>query len=127
VQQIERGGAAAEFDLIFGRWNLDREEAALELFRQPAGPGPSVNLFGWSSETTEQTIRDFYAEPSGPRREALMQGLHRHLHEQRPYLFLWDLKTRSIFRKDRISGFKAAPYYFYSRFERIAWKEPATP
>ena len=124
VQEVESGRAVERWDVILGRWNLDREEAALELFRAPTDQGPGVNLFGWTSEQTEQTLRDFYAEPSGPRREALMQALHRHLQAERPYLFLWSLQTRSIYRKDRISGFKASPFYFYSRFDRISWREP---
>ena len=116
---VEGGRAGSSFDLVLGRWNTDREEAALELFRAAS---PTVNLFGWSSERTEQLIRDFYAESRGPRREALMQALHRHLHTERPYLFLWSLETRSIVRKDRVSGFRAAPYYFYSWFERLEWR-----
>lgn len=127
VQQVEAGQAGERWDLVLGRWNLDREEAALELFRAPSSDQPGLNLFGWVSERTEQTLRDFYAEPSGPRREALMQGLHRHLQAERPYLFLWSLQTRSVYRKDRITGFKAAPFYFYSRFDRIRWKETSGP
>ncbi len=119
---VEAGNASERYDLILGRWNLDREEASLELFRR-SDRTPAVNLFGWSSDRTEELIAAFYAESRGPAREALMQQLHRHLHEQRPYLFLWSMKTSSVFRRDRITGFRAAPYYFFSWFDRIAWRK----
>ena len=123
---VEAGQASGNWDLVLGRWNLDREEAALELFRKPQGQGIQVNLFGWSHDEVEGIVKDFYAETSGPAREALMQKLHRLVSGERPYLFLWSLKTQSVYRRDRITGFRAAPYYFYSRFEGIAWKEAAS-
>ena len=124
---VEAGQSSGNWDLVLGRWNLDREEAALELFRKPQGQGGiQVNLFGWSHDEVEGIVKDFYAETSGPAREALMQKLHRLVSGERPYLFLWSLKTQSVYRRDRITGFRAAPYYFYSRFEGIAWKEAAS-
>jgi peptide/nickel transport system substrate-binding protein len=123
---VEAGQASGEYDLILGRWNLDREEAALELFRAASGKGVQVNLFAWSHDDVEGIVRDFYAETSGPAREALMQKLHRLVSTERPYLFLWSLKTQSVYRKDRVTGFRAAPYYFYSRFEGLAWKDAAS-
>jgi peptide/nickel transport system substrate-binding protein len=123
---VEAGQATGNWDLILGRWNLDREEAALELFRKPQGSGIQVNLFGWSHSEVDGIVRDFYAETSGPAREALMQKLHRLVSVERPYLFLWSLKTQSVYRRDRVTGFRASPYYFYSRFEGIAWKEAAS-
>jgi len=122
---VEAGKASGTWNLVLGRWNLDREEAALELFREPQGTGVQVNLFGWTHDRVEEIVREFYAETSGPVREARMQELHRLVAGERPYLFLWSLKTQSVYRRDRITGFRAAPYYFYSRFEGIAWKDAA--
>jgi len=120
---VEAGKAGGEYDVLLGRWNLDREEAALELFRKPSGDGPRVNLFGWADERVEQIIKDFYAETSGPQREALMQSLHTLLHDERPYLFLWSLRVQSVYRKDEVTGFRASPFYFFTRIDQIAWRE----
>ena len=120
---VEAGKARGEHDLILGRWNLDREEAALELFRKPSGDGPTVNLFGWGDDRVEQIIKDFYGETSGPEREALMQKLHRMLHDERPYLFLWSLRVQSIYRRDRVTGFGASPFYYFTRIDKIAWRQ----
>ena len=120
---VESGKAQGEHDLILGRWNLDREEAALELFRRPSGDGPQVNLFGWADDRVEETLKAFYAETSGPEREALMQKLHRLLHDERPYLFLWSLRVQSVYRRDRVTGFRTSRFYFFTRIDQLAWKQ----
>lgn len=120
---VESGKARGEYDVILGRWNLDREEAALELFREPSGDGPRVNLFGWSDDRVETLTKDFYAETSGPQREAMMQSLHQVVHDERPYLFLWSLRVQSVYRKDQVTGFRASPFYFFTRIDQIAWRE----
>ncbi len=120
---VDSGKARGEYDVILGRWNLDREEAALELFRKGSGDGPQTNLFGWSDDRVEAIVKDFYAETSGPQREALMQQLHGLLHEERPYLFLWSLRVQSVYRKDQVTGFRAAPFYYFTRIDRLAWRE----
>ncbi len=119
--KIEAGRAGEEFDAILGRWNLDREEAALELFRAREGTGPSTNLFGWTDPEIEQILKDFYGEKSGPVREALMQKLHRTVSEKRPYLFLWTVQIQSVIRRDRVVGFRPAPFYYFTNIDRAAW------
>ena len=128
---VEGGKAADSHDLILGRWNLDREEGAIDLFTVRDRPGREINLFQYSHKDVDQIIKDFYAETSGPAREALMQKFHRTLHHDRPYLFLWTLQVQSVYRRDRLSGFRAAPFYYFTAIDRVAWKQPkesqATP
>ncbi len=121
--KVEGGEAAAEYDAILGRWNLDREEAALELFRARDGEGPTTNLFGWTDPQVESILTDFYSETSGPVREALMQKLHRHVGEQRPYLFLWTVQVQSVIRRDKVVGFRPAPFYYFTNIDRAAWRK----
>jgi peptide/nickel transport system substrate-binding protein len=120
----ERGGAGNLYDMILGRWNVDREEASLELFRKAGSYGAQTNLFDWSSPEVEKLLADFYSETSGPVREALMQKLHRHIAGERPYLFLWTLQVQSLYRRDRISGFRPSSFYYYSDIGRVTWRDP---
>lgn len=121
--KIESGNAGDEYDAILGRWNLDREEAALELFRTRDGDGPTTNLFGWSDPGIEQILADFYGEKSGPVREALMQKLHRTVSGERPYLFLWTVQIQSVVRRDRVVGFRPSSFYYFTNIDRAAWRK----
>jgi peptide/nickel transport system substrate-binding protein len=122
ASKIEAGKGHEDFDAIIGRWNLDREEAALELFRARDGEGPTTNLFGWTDPEVEQILTDFYSETSGPVREALMQKLHRLVSERRPYLFLWTVQVQSVIRRDKVVGFRPAPFYYFTNIDRAAWR-----
>ena len=121
--RIEGGKAADEFDAILGRWSLDREEGALELFRARDGDGPTTNLFGWTDPEVESILASFYGETSGPIREALMQKLHTHVSGQRPYLFLWTVQIQSVVRRDKVVGFRPAPFYYFTNIDRAAWRK----
>jgi len=123
--KVESGQAAENWDVILGRWNLDREEGVLELFSSSSAEGRQVNLFKYKSKEVDGIVSDFYQESSGPAREALMQKLHRRLHEDRPYLFLWTLQVQSIYRRDRLAGFRPSPFYYFTQVDKIAWKESA--
>ncbi|MBJ95714.1 MAG: hypothetical protein CMP23_14735 [Rickettsiales bacterium] len=123
--KVEAGQAAANWDVILGRWNLDREEGVLSLFSSAQDGGPQVNLFKYSDQTVDGIVADFYKESSGPAREALMQKLHRYLHSDRPYLFLWTLQVQSVYRRDRLSGFRPSPFYYFTQVGKTAWKESA--
>lgn len=122
TSKVEAGRGRDDYDAILGRWNLDREEAALELFRAPSGDGPRTNLFGWSSEQTDELLKSFYAEGSGPVREALMQKFHRAVHGDRPYLFLWTVQIQSVVRRDKVVGFRPAPFYYFTHVDQAAWR-----
>lgn len=122
ASKIEGGQAGADYDALLGRWSLDREEAALELFRARDGDGRTTNLFGWSDPEVETILAEFYGETSGPAREALMQKLHRHVAAQRPYLFLWTVQIQSVIRRDKVVGFRPAPFYYFTNIDRAAWR-----
>ena len=53
-----------------------------------------------------------------------MQKLHRHIAGERPYLFLWTLQVQSLYRRDRISGFRPSSFYYYSDIGRVTWRDP---
>ena len=124
-ERVEAGEAGKTFDLILGRWNIDREEAVLDLFGKITDGEHQVNLFAYQSEAVGKIVEEYRKETSGPKREALMQKLHRYLHDDRPYLFLWTLEVQSIYRKDRLGGFRASPFYYFTRAEELTWKADA--
>lgn len=124
-EKVEGGEADKSFDLILGRWNIDREEAVLDLFSKVRDGDRQVNLFAYDSAEVGGIVEAYYKETSGPKREALMQKLHRYLHSDRPYLFLWTLEVQSVYRRDRLAGFRATPFYYFTRAEELTWKADA--
>jgi len=123
--QVESGKASGSYDLLMGRWNIDREEGAIELFTKNPSKGRKTNLFNYNNDIVNLTVKQYYEESSGPKREALMQRLHKQLHDDRPYLFLWTLQVQSIYRRDRLAGFRPAPFYYYTSADGIVWKGDA--
>ena len=122
---VETGGAPAQFDLILGRWNVDREEGVLDLFvARPEGAKRTVNIMDYANPRIDEAVGAFYQESSGPEREALMRDLHAKLHDDRPYLFLWSLKVNSVYRRDRLKGVNPAKYYYYTTIDDWRWREP---
>ena len=122
---VEAGQAAEEYDLILGRWNVDREESTLDLFVSRGDEQQSVNIFAYGSERVDGAVQAFYNEASGPEREAIMRGLHARLHDDRPYLFLWSLRVNSVYRHDRLAGVRPARFYYYTDAGGWRWREDA--
>ena len=122
---VEAGRAAEEYDLILGRWNVDREESTLDLFVSRGGEQQSVNIFAYGNERVDGAVQAFYNEASGPEREAIMRGLHARLHDDRPYLFLWSLRVNSVYRHDRLAGVRPARFYYYTDADGWRWREDA--
>ena len=121
-QLVEAGRAAEQYDLILGRWNVDREESALDLFLARGAEQRSVNIFAFASESVDGSVRAFYDEASGPEREAIMRGLHQRLHDDRPYLFLWSLRVDSIYRQDRLAGVRPSRFYYFTGVDQWRWR-----
>lgn len=119
---VESGKAAETFDLVMGRWNLDREEAVHAVFRAHEGSGPQVNIFNWSDPEIDEILKTYYRTASNPDREALMRKFHRKVHDARPSLFLWTLTVDSLYRKDQIKGFRVSPFYYFTEADGLAWK-----
>jgi ABC-type transport system substrate-binding protein len=122
---VEAGKAAENWDIVLGRWNVDREEGVLDLFTSSGDR--RRRIFPYKNTAVDEIVQKFYAETSGPAREALMQKLHRTLHEDRPYLFLWSLQVKSVYRKDRIAGFKPRAFYYFTEAEALVWTAGAAP
>ena len=122
---VETGRATEQYDLLLGRWSVDREEGALDLFVEHQGEGRSVNIMGYTSAEVTRTVQAFYGETSGPEREAIMRSLHQRLHDDRPYLFLWSLRINSVARRDRLKGVRPARFYYYTTVDDWRWREPA--
>ena len=122
---VETGKATQQYDLLLGRWSVDREEGALDLFVEHQAEGRTVNIMGYANAEVARTVKAFYAETSGPEREAIMRSLHQRLHDDRPYLFLWSLRINSVTRRDRLKGVRPARFYYYTTVDDWRWREPA--
>ena len=122
---VESGQGAEQFDLILGRWNVDREAGALDLFVEDRDGGRTVNLMDYSQPQVEEAVQAFYRESSGPEREAIMRSLHQRLHDDRPYLFLWSLRVNSVVRRDLLKGVRPATFYYYTTIDDWRWRETA--
>ncbi len=125
--EVEVGRAADHYDLILGRWNVDREESGLDLFLSPGDEGRRVNLFGYTDPEVDVAVEAFYGSSSGPEREAIMRDVHHRLHASRPYLFLWSLKVDSVVRHGRLAGVVPARFYYYTGVDSWRWRAPSGP
>jgi len=122
-ESVEVGGGPSQFDLILGRWNVHREEAALDLFLKHEGGGHTVNIMGYNNPQVDEAAQAFYQESSGPEREAIMRGMHQRLHDDRPYLFLWSLRLNTIYRRDRLKGVRPANFYYFTTVDDWRWRD----
>ncbi len=124
---VETGRGPEQFELIMGRWNIHREEAALDLFLEGEEAARTVNIMRYVDPKVEEAARSFYQESSGPEREAIMRGMHQRLHDDRPYLFLWSLRLNTVYRKDRLKGVRPATFYYYTTVDDWRWRGSSSP
>lgn len=121
-EDIEGGDMEHDFDLILGRWNTYREDSMIELFTWSENEPRPLNLFRYHDDVLNDLSVAFWSETHMPEREALMQQFHKRAARERPYLFLWNLNISSVYRRDRVAGFRPTPFYFFTEVQNLAWR-----
>ena len=110
------GKLKGEFDLLIGKWSFGVVENVGPLFETRTSNRGALNLFNYSEPEVDRLVRAWEdARTIGQAQEAY-QALHLHLAEQRPYLFLWKLDTKSAWRNE-VTGATVSPYWYFTDFD----------
>ncbi|RMG97407.1 MAG: hypothetical protein D6708_01520 [Candidatus Dadabacteria bacterium] len=108
------------FDLVLAEWTFDHSVNIYSLFHSAeAGPGRN-NLGAYANPEVDRLLEQSRRAPNSEVLRAVYGELHRVLHDDLPYLFLWSL-SRYAAVATRIEGVRIHPFYFFSYVG--AWKE----
>ncbi|GAB6061714.1 ABC transporter substrate-binding protein [Deferrisoma palaeochoriense] len=108
------------FDLVLAEWTFDHSVNVYSLFHSAeAGPGRN-NLGAYANPEVDRLLEQSRRAPNSEALRAVYGELHRVLHDDLPYLFLWSL-NRYAAVSTRIEGVRIHPFYFFSYAG--GWKE----
>lgn len=109
-----------DFDLVLAEWTFDQSVNIYSLFHSTeAGPGQN-NLGGYANPDVDRLLGESRSAASSEVLRAIYGELHRVLHEEVPYVFLWSL-NRYAAVSSRIENVRIHPFYFFSHAG--TWKE----
>ena len=102
-----------EFDLVLAEWTFDNSVNIYTLYHSTeAGPGMN-NLGGYANPDVDRLLEASRAATDSEVLRTVYGELHRQLHEDLPYLFLWSL-NRYAAVASRIDQVRLHPFYFFS-------------
>lgn len=102
-----------EFDLVLAEWTFDNSVNIYTLFHSTeAGPGQN-NLGGYANPDVDRLLEESRAATNSEVLRTVYGELHRQLHADLPYLFLWSL-NRYAAVASRVDRVRLHPFYFFS-------------
>jgi len=108
------------FDLVLAEWTFDNSVNIYSLFHSTeAGPGRN-NLGGYANAEVDRLLEESRTAPNSEALRAIYGELHRVLHDDLPYVFLWSLHRYAVV-SSRIENVRLHPFYFFSYVG--SWKE----
>jgi peptide/nickel transport system substrate-binding protein len=103
-----------DFDITFVSWKFDDASNIYPLFsRTQQAPG-QYNVCQYENDQVEAQLEIFRTATDDAERTDAGQRLHRLLHEETPYTFLWTLEHSSAYRRDNIKKIRIQPFYFFT-------------
>ena len=109
-----------DFDLVLAEWTFDHSVNIYSLFHSAeAGPGRN-NLGAYANPEVDRLLDETREVTNSEALRAAYGELHRILHDDLPYLFLWSL-NRYAAVSTRIDNVRLHPFYFFSYVG--SWKE----
>ncbi len=109
-----------DFDLVMAEWTFDHSVNIYTLFHsQEAGAGGN-NLGAYANAEVDRLLQESRTAPNSEALRAIYGELHRLLHEEVPYVYLWSL-NRYAAVSSRIENVRIHPFYFFSYVGN--WKE----
>ncbi len=101
------------FDLVLAEWTFDHSVNIYSLFHSTeAGPGRN-NLGAYANPQIDRLLEEGRGAINSEALRATYGELHRLLHEDVPYLFLWSLHRYAAVAS-RVENVRLHPFYFYS-------------
>lgn len=108
------------FDLVLAEWTFDNSVNVYSLFHSTeAGPGRN-NLGAYANAEADRLLESSRTAASSEALRTVYGELHRLLHEDVPYVFLWSLHRYAAV-SSRIENVRLHPFYFFSYVS--SWKE----
>ncbi len=109
-----------DFDLVLAEWTFDNSVNIYTLFHSTQ-TGPNQNNFGaYSSAEADRLLDESRQAKNSEMLRATYGELHKVLHDDLPYIFLWSLNRYAAINS-RIENVRLHPFYFFSYIAE--WKE----
>ena len=110
-------GQLDDFDLLIGKWSFGTVEDVSPLFHTRRDGKGYLNIFNYSDPEVDALLSKFEGASTDTGAQDAFHELHRTVAEQRPYLFLWTLDTRSAWRNE-MHSVTITPYHYFTAFDR---------
>jgi ABC-type transport system substrate-binding protein len=121
--RVLTGQFADQADLLIGKWSFGSSENVNSLFETRRGDRGAYNIFGTSSGAVDGLLARFDAARTDREAADAYHALHALLAEERPYLFLWKLDTRSAWRNE-VQNNVISPYWYFTEFDGWTLRGP---
>lgn len=109
-----------DFDLVLAEWTFDNSVNIFTLFHSTQS-GPNQNNFGsYANADVDRLLDESRDAENSEVLRATYGELHKVLHDDLPYLFLWSLNRYAAINS-RIEDVRLHPFYFFSYV--ADWKE----
>ena len=109
-----------DFDLVLAEWTFDNSVNIFTLFHSTQ-TGPNQNNFGgYYNPEIDRLLEESRDAANSEMLRAVYGELHKKLHEDLPYVFLWSLNRYAAI-SSRIENVRVHPFYFFSYI--ADWKE----
>lgn len=109
-----------DFDIVLAEWTFDNSVNIFTLFHSTQ-TGPNQNNFGgYASPDVDRLLENSRDATNSEMLRAIYGELHKKLHEELPYVFLWSLNRYAAI-SSRIENVRVHPFYFFSYV--ADWKE----
>lgn len=107
----ERVFSARDFDVVLDSWSFDKNENVYDLFHS-AG---AQNFVGYSNPRVDELLDKALVEVDPAAKVAYLREVHRLLHQDQPYTFLWSLRSFTALRREVESAY-VQPFYYFTQF-----------
>jgi ABC-type transport system substrate-binding protein len=112
-------GQMSDYDLVIGKGLGNPPENVNSYFETRREDAGHHNIFHYSNPRVDALAAQFRQAKTDVEAQDTYHDLHALLAEERPFLFIWKLETKSAWRTS-IDGDIVIPYYYFSDFD--GWK-----
>ncbi len=102
-----------EFDLVLAEWTFDNNVNVYTLFHSTEAGSGMNNLGGYANPDVDRLLEESRTATDSEVLRTVYGELHRQLHQDLPYLFLWSLHRYAAVAS-RIDRVRLHPFYFFS-------------
>lgn len=109
-----------DFDIVLAEWTFDNSVNIFTLFHSTQTGANQNNFGGYSNPDVDRLLENSRDAANSEMLRAIYGELHKKLHDDMPYVFLWSLNRYAAI-SSRIENVRVHPFYFFSYV--ADWKE----